>query len=385
MNIKVVTTPSDNKSSTFKVNLNKQKCVVSNQLKKDIKDISVNDYVKHVEENLYGKVTFANNKKIAVLWNDNTRERFSLEDAINELEYASSSDKSCVDKNYIDDVQTIVAPTTPQISKDSELNTDDLNTKSLNDLNDKEVTSINMEELKMQNKINKLEKELANKKVNNVKERAANELVALAIEKEFIDKDEADITLMQIMQLNDEEYEDYKNKVIAFKLDGEVTSESDYEGLTEEERTIKSIISKHKTNFDYNSVDLDETSARGLEKQAKVSFDNFNGAENFTDKFSDSALLNLEQSLNNLQNKSINNSNTTKKTVRRQDSSSNIHSNIASNTASNNFYKEANIKTSNTSNTIPKNFNPVISGINSNISTGYNWKDSLSKIEWSKK
>ena len=59
--------------------------------------------IKHKEENIYGTVRFIGKNHIAVAWDDNTRERFNFNDIHEHL-------------SYVDSIQTLVAPLTPQIS-----------------------------------------------------------------------------------------------------------------------------------------------------------------------------------------------------------------------------------------------------------------------------
>jgi len=184
--------------------------------------------VKHKEEGIVGEIKFIGNEKIAIVWEDNTRERMSLDEAKNNLE-------------YINDIQTLVAPTTSQMSYNPGVN--DLLDKAIATLEDDEVIddiievgtvegkviagdteTIDIEKIKLQRKVNDLNNQLMNKITNSMKEKIANEIVSLAIDKGIIDADEMDIEIQKVLSFNDDEFENYKTSILDYETDGSVVT-----------------------------------------------------------------------------------------------------------------------------------------------------------------
>lgn len=182
--------------------------------------------VKHREENIIGEIKFIGNQKIAVVWEDNTRERMTINDARDSLE-------------YVDDIQSLVAPTSSQMSYNPTVN--QMLDKAIAALDDDdngiiEVGSIegtisseviDIEKIKLQRKVDELNDKLINKNTDSMKDKIANEIVALAISKGIIDNDDSDIEVQKVLSFNDDEFEKYKNSILEYEDDGStVTSTS---------------------------------------------------------------------------------------------------------------------------------------------------------------
>lgn len=183
--------------------------------------------VKHKEEGIVGEIKFIGSEKVAIVWEDNTRERISFDEARKNLE-------------YIDDIQSIVAPTTSQMSYNPTVN--QMLDKAIasfdeDELDDEiiEVGSVegiltsekdfDIEKIKMQRTINDLNDKLVEKKTDSMKEKIAHELVDVAIMKGIIDCDDLDLEITKILSFNDNEFENYKISVLDYETDGsEVTS-----------------------------------------------------------------------------------------------------------------------------------------------------------------
>lgn len=207
--------------------------------------------VKHKEEGIIGEIKFIGNEKIAIVWDDNTRERMSLDEAKNNLE-------------YIDDIQTLVAPTTSQMSYNSGVN--DLLDKAIATLENDEITddiievgvvegkivaedteTIDIEKIKLQRKVNDLNNKLMNKTTNSMKEKIANEIVSLAIDKGIIDADELDIEIQKVLSFNDDEFENYKISILDYETDGSVIT-STFAPIQQEMTEAEKMLAKIKGN-----------------------------------------------------------------------------------------------------------------------------------------
>ncbi|MFW6015674.1 MAG: hypothetical protein ACOCRK_04495 [bacterium] len=230
MNIKIIndvkqTTINKKKDNSFKVSLNNKNIIDNRNIKDKIKkhkkniDFKVGQKVKHKEEGIIGEVKFVGSK-IAIAWDDNTRERLTLEDAIESLDYVS-------------DIQNEIAPLAPQITKSKE---------------DEEITSnvedeeIDIEKIKMERKIEKLESQLDEKNADSVKDKVANDLIDLMIAKGMIEEDDREIEKTKIIAMNDNQFENYRQEIVAFDDSHKVTSQAEsYEPLTEAERALQKI------------------------------------------------------------------------------------------------------------------------------------------------
>lgn len=134
-------------------------------------EFKVGDRVQHNEEQIKGRVQFIGKEKIAVIWDDKTRERFSIDEAKKSL---------------------II-----------------LNTNNTQNVIENEVLN-NIE--------NNIEEE---ETIEKIKKKAALELIDLMRTKKLIpDTEESkEKQLKIIMAMDDDEFEEFKNKVIANKID----------------------------------------------------------------------------------------------------------------------------------------------------------------------
>jgi hypothetical protein len=257
--------------------------------------------VKYKSEDIIGKIDYIDDTKLIVLWHDNTKERIKLAEAVNELE-------------YVDSIQTLVAPMTPQVSKEpanteADAITDeninkalaalDLNEQNDND-NDIEVinaeppvtANIDIEKLKLQRKVGELEHKFTTKVTNNLKEKIAKELIDVMVLKDMIDKDDVDVELQKILTMNDAEFEDYKNQVVAYQKDGnEVTSTVEETApLTEGELALRRIRSGQSSDVKIaNESTINDSDRRSLNqvRDNKITFNNQYVIPNFEDQFTD--------------------------------------------------------------------------------------------------
>jgi hypothetical protein len=184
--------------------------------------------VRHKEEGIVGEIKFIGSEKVAVVWEDNTRERISFDEARKNLE-------------YIDDIQSIVAPTTSQMSYNPTVNK--MLDKAIASLDedelDEEIIEIgsveailtsekdfDIEKIKMQRTINDLNDQLVEKKTDSMKEKIARELVDVAIMKGIIDRDDLDLEITKVMSFSDSEFENYKTSVLDYETDGSIVTSS---------------------------------------------------------------------------------------------------------------------------------------------------------------
>jgi hypothetical protein len=187
--------PIDNRVNHKLPNIEK----IAEKVIENAMDFKVGSKIKHKEEGLIGEIKFIGAEKLSIVWNDNTRERMDFDEAKKSLE-------------YVDDIQTLVAPITPQISKDEEVKEAKLTPEvnevleaGLKALDNDEISddiiedgyqekfeniSVDVEKVKLQRKVNELEDKLTTKKTGNIKDKIAKELVDLAISKGMIESDE---------------------------------------------------------------------------------------------------------------------------------------------------------------------------------------------------
>lgn len=183
--------------------------------------------------------------------------------------------KNLID-NYVDDIQEMVAPTTAQISK------------------------IDMEKIEMKATIDELKDKITDKTVENIKNNEANKLIELAIEKNIIDDDDKEIEMTKILNMNDEEFNKYKNYIINYSLNGEVTSNNiDDSNLTEAERALKKIKNGTFKNSPVN-VDFSKFSSNSDTRDLSSIGTNVDYRNGFDENsVNDSIINNLNDNMNN--------------------------------------------------------------------------------------
>jgi hypothetical protein len=256
LKVKVVQPKVNKNTNSYKIKTD----VVAIETKQQIKQVAdftfkVGTKVKHKEENIVGEVKFVGIDRVAVVWSDNSRERFSLAEAKENLE-------------YVDDAQSQVAPLAPQIS-DKEEEKENKLTPEVNDVMDmalaaldeefdedgEPIQKVDLEKVKLQRENAMLKNAKLSNVTNQMKEKIAKDVVDLAIRKGMIEADDSDQEVMSVMLLNDEEFESYKQSIIDYEDDGsQVTSGyddpdmSDYEGMTKDEMEGMKLLKKIQNN-----------------------------------------------------------------------------------------------------------------------------------------
>lgn len=252
MNIKIVSGVENTLSecNSFKLNLKpsiSNKEVPKIDIKKSI--LKVSDRVKHSEEDIIGTIKFIGDSGISVIWDDNSRERFNKD--TNQL--------------VLLDNESLPKPIEKAIGVLEE------------DIEIDKKESIDIEKVSLERKYNQLENNKLNKLNDKVKTHATNEIIDLAISKGFIDEDDRDIEYQKIICMSDEEYDTYKNEILAFENDHEISSTTSVEEpLTEAEKMLKHIKGGGGIIGDF-SKDIPTTSSSfggGSEKRALSDIDN---------------------------------------------------------------------------------------------------------------
>ena len=203
---------------------------------------NIGDTVRSIAEHITGTISAIANHKLIINWDDNTKERLPLQDAPSEIELIdttlnetasiSENDSKDISENdsendyesisaYVDTTETLVNPTEPSTSNPEKLD---------------------MEKIKLQHKIDRLEDKASKKQINDVKYSAASKIISLAVQKGMITQDEYDMEMMKVSALNDAEFKEYEDSVMQFSDDGSVVEtmsdaqqEDDYAGMTKDE------------------------------------------------------------------------------------------------------------------------------------------------------
>ena len=203
---------------------------------------NIGDTVRSIAEHITGTISAIANHKLIINWDDNTKERLPLQDAPSEIELIdttlnetasiSENDSKDISENdsendsesisaYVDTTETLVNPTEPSTSNPEKLD---------------------MEKIKLQHKIDRLEDKASKKQINDVKYSAASKIISLAVQKGMITQDEYDMEMMKVSALNDAEFKEYEDSVMQFSDDGSVVEtmsdaqqEDDYTGMTKNE------------------------------------------------------------------------------------------------------------------------------------------------------
>lgn len=274
MNIKVVGDVQNTLTtniSNFKLDLkNNTPNIVSKP--KEIEIFKVGDRVKHYEENLTGTIKFMGDSGISVLWDDNSRERFGN---CNQLKLLTES--KLIEK-ALDVIEENI---------------------------DNNIQKIDIQTAKFERKLNEIDHNKTNELNNKIKIIATNEIIDLAIRKGFIDEDDREIEYQKIICMSDEEYEIYKNEILDFEIQGEVSSTTSIEEpLTEAERMLKKvkngggIIGDFSKDVPTTSNYSSESGKRSLSdiSDNKFTFNNQYTIDSFEDQFTNILSSHIEQS-----------------------------------------------------------------------------------------
>lgn len=244
---------------------------------------NVGDTVEHVEEQLKGKISFVGKTKLAVNWEDNTKERFTFDDANEELKVIEA---------YVDTTENEVNPlesssSNPEVKPSTEVSKEQVaktSTKAAAEAsNEIKIDKIDIEKEKLQHKIDKLENKITNNMTASMKEKVANELVDLAVSKGMIDEDDKDLEIVKLSSLNDDEMRQYEQDVINYSDDGnivelanETESEEDYTGLSDKEIEAKKMLGSLKLKGSAPSTPAADTSGSNSRNLSEVKYDSAN-------------------------------------------------------------------------------------------------------------
>lgn len=251
LKIKVVQQKANKNLNSYKI---KTDIVATEKNQQTFTNLILGTKVKHKEEGIVGEIKFIGVDKVAVVWEDNSRERFSLAEA-----------KEILD--YVDNAQSQVSPLTPQISDKEEV--ESKFTPEVNDIMDmalaaleeeydedgEPVHKVDLEKVKLQRENAMLKNAKLSTATEQMKERIAKEVVDLAVKKGMIDPDDVDQEVLSVMLLDDEGFNSYKQSIVEFEDDGsQVTSSydnhdmSDYEGMTKEEMEGMKLLKRIQNN-----------------------------------------------------------------------------------------------------------------------------------------
>ena len=185
----------------------------------------IGDTVEHIEEKIKGKISFIGETKLAINWEDNTKERFTFDDADKELRKIEA---------YVDTTESEVNP---------------------------------------------LESSSSNP------EKVANELVDLAISKGMLDEDDRDLEIVKLSSLNDEEMKQYEQDVINYSDEGNIVElaneseeEEDYSGLSDKEIEAKKALKSLRFKGSAKEIPTSSRSASSGESRnlSEVKYDSAN-------------------------------------------------------------------------------------------------------------
>jgi hypothetical protein len=277
LKLKVYNNKNSNKSSnaipiTCIVNRATEHEVINDTPEKHNKQLfSVGDKVEHIEEKINGKVAFIGKTKLAINWEDNTKERYTFDDADKELKLVEA---------YVDTTETEVNPLESSSSNPEKV-------EAAIEQNDIDTTikldTIDVEKEKLQHKIDKLENKITNNMTANMKEKVANELVDLAISKGMIDADDKDLEIVKLSSLNDEEMRQYEQDVINYSDDGNIVElanekekDDDYAGLSDEEIEAKKMLGSLRLKGTAPSTPSVSESSGESRKLSEVKYDSAN-------------------------------------------------------------------------------------------------------------
>ncbi len=244
LNIKVKNTIKEEDTSTsnkekkvYKVNFGAKKSssiINKEELNTKANLFKVGDIVQHMEEKIIGEIKFIGSEELSILWNDNSRERFNLNNLKNIIAYVPDLqqridpliDNSSIiitedltKQDIINRKDVIIEPEVndlyrPTKEKSSEL--DDLYSKAFEDMED---TYDDIEDANP----NKNQLNFRKNSIQDIKEKATNEIIDTMRLKNLIlsDLDEEN-ERKKIAEMNDEEFEQFKNKIVKSNVKKEI-------------------------------------------------------------------------------------------------------------------------------------------------------------------
>lgn len=351
------------KQDRFKIAINKDKYLSLYDSLYDIKQLKF----KHNKDNLIGTIKEKNNNRIIIAWKDGSIERFQsdiLEKCINNYDISVYNNNTLIKSSTIKNIL---------FNKNSSITgqNNKINTNSIKQSTAKN-TSVNNQN-KHENPIKLIES-------NNILNEA-KEIVNLALSKGMIDESDFELELLKIEAFDKDTFEQYKNEVLNFSINGEVSSSieenTNLDGLTKEEIEAQNMLNtlrKERGIFkSKNTIDIKNAETRSL-KDTKydnnnifrdISFANTNNGTNFNAK-----PPTLEESLENIINDNLPVNNTSRKLKKIQAiKHANDHYNNSFNNLNNDFnddlYNDFNDNYNNNSNSTEEfSLDEIITNLN---------------------
>lgn len=241
---------NDQKTKNYKINISLYSSLNKNEF-------LVGDKVINTKYNLKGRVSKIESDVLLITYNDKTIERINKNDASKIL-------------SYVDDIQNIIDPMSPQISKNKIK-------KVINNLSESQELFEEQKIDKQKMKINEEYEKMKLNKENSLKESKIENLINLGISKGLIDKDEFDLEKTKLLMMDENDYKEYEDNIVNFNSKSIVTSKNNQEidpNLTEAERALLEI--KNGNNVIASNIDFDKISndSRDLSTISKKSNSN---------------------------------------------------------------------------------------------------------------
>ena len=241
---------NDQKTKNYKMNISLYSSLNKNEF-------LVGDKVINTKYNLKGRVSKIESDILLITYDDKTIERINKNDALKVL-------------SYVDDIQNIIDPMSPQISKNKIK-------KVINNLSESQELFEEQKIDKQKMKINEEYEKMKLNKENSLKESKIENLINLGISKGLIDKDEFDLEKTKLLMMDENDYKEYEDNIVNFNSKSIVTSKNNQEidpNLTEAERALLEI--KNGNNVIASNIDFDKISndSRDLSTISKKSNSN---------------------------------------------------------------------------------------------------------------
>ena len=241
---------NDQKTKNYKINISLYSSLNKNEF-------LVGDKVINTKYNLKGRVSKIESDILLITYDDKTIERINKNDALKVL-------------SYVDDIQNIIDPMSPQISKNKIK-------KVINNLSESQELFEEQKIDKQKMKINEEYEKMKLNKENSLKESKIENLINLGISKGLIDKDEFDLEKTKLLMMDENDYKEYEDDIVNFNSKSIVTSKNNQEidpNLTEAERALLEI--KNGNNVIASNIDFDKISndSRDLSTISKKSNSN---------------------------------------------------------------------------------------------------------------
>lgn len=241
---------NDQKTKNYKINISLYSSLNKNEF-------LVGDKVINTKYNLKGRVSKIESDILLITYDDKTIERINKNDASKIL-------------SYVDDIQNIIDPMSPQISKNKIK-------KVINNLSESQELFEEQKIDKQKMKINEEYEKMKLNKENSLKESKIENLINLGISKGLIDKDEFDLEKTKLLMMDENDYKEYEDNIVNFNSKSIVTSKNNQEidpNLTEAERALLEI--KNGNNVIASNIDFDKISndSRDLSTISKKSNSN---------------------------------------------------------------------------------------------------------------